>query len=111
MATEIPYVPVAGLRVPATLVPRIIASMRGIYPNLTVGLDDEAAVRAVLRYWVTSTLATYEGQQSDEETLAAIEAIQAQADEKARLAREKAIRDAAAIVDAASATTTPTTTP
>ncbi len=57
-----PDVSVAGLLIPSTLADRIAKALRAVYPTLTEGRDsDDAAVRAVLIYWITSTLETYEG--------------------------------------------------
>ncbi len=54
-------VAVAGLLIPAPLATRIIAALRAVYPTLTEGKDDDGAVRAVLIYWITAALETYEG--------------------------------------------------
>lgn len=88
------HVPVAGLLVPIQLVPRIIQSFRGTYPALTGDLDDEAAVRAVLKHWVTSTLASYESTLVTQETTESVDALLAEVEEKSQVARERAIRDA-----------------
>lgn len=102
------YVPVAGLLVPATLVPRIVAAMRGLYPSVTEGItDDDAAVRAVLKHWVTTTLSTFETAAVAISTADQIEALKAQAEEEARLAREKAEADAGTITEPAPAPTEP----
>lgn len=98
---EIPTVSVAGLKVPAPLVPRIVASMRGVYPSVTGTLDDDAAVRAVLKFWVTSTLANWESQQWTAPTEEQVAAIQAEATAKAQQASKKAEEDAASIIEAA----------
>jgi len=97
---EIPYVPVAGLRVPATLVPRIIAAFRGIYPTVTDGLDDEAAVRAVLLHWVSTTLTTYESREVSKPVQAAADDLVAEAEMKGRKARDAAALAASMIVSA-----------
>jgi len=101
----IPYVPVAGLRVPATVVPSIIIAFRGTYPTLTEGLDDEAAVRAVLLHWVTATMTSF----AETATLApAAEIVQTLVEEyevKGKKAREAAAAAAATIVEAPAAPT------
>lgn len=86
--------------VPAALVPRIVAAFRGTYPGVTEGLEDDPAVRAVLKYWVVSTLTAYEGQQAEAALPAAIEALRQEHAELGRLARAKATADAAEIVEA-----------
>lgn len=103
MATDVTpdYVPVAGLRVPSVLVPRIVASMRGMYPDLTVGLEDDPAVRAVLKFWVTSTLASWETRQVADQAVAQVQAVQAEAAEAAQAVREAAQAAAESITEAA----------
>jgi hypothetical protein len=103
------YVAVAGLRVPAPLVPRILAAMRGTYPTVTEGLDDDAAVRAVLKHWVTTTLAAWEEGQIItplSEQLAQIRAAHAQAERQAAEVRARAEAAAATITEADPASTT-----
>lgn len=95
------YVPVAGLLVPDVLVPRIVAAMRGTYPTITAGLDDDASVRAVLRHWVTTTLAAYEGAVAGSGVDTAVEATREEYRLKAEQAREKAEADAGTITEAA----------
>lgn len=51
-------VEVAGLQIPADLAPQIIAAFREIYPTVTTDKDDDAAVRAVLVWFITATLET-----------------------------------------------------
>lgn len=97
---NLPPVAVAGLLVPAPLVPRIIASLRGTYPQLTADLDDDAAVRAVLKFWVTSTLASYEAARAEAPVSGAVEATRAEYAERAEAARQKALQDAAQIIEA-----------
>lgn len=92
------HVSVAGLRVPVTLVPRVIASFRGMYPALTEGLDDDTAVRAVLKEWVTSTLTVWEGMQALGTASEAVETLQTEAADRAAEAQESA-RAAADLID------------
>lgn len=93
------HVTVAGLRVPVTLVPRVIASFRGMYPSLTEGLDDDAAVRAVLKEWVTSNLMVWEGLQATGTANETAENLQLEAIEKSTEAQEAARLAADLIVD------------
>jgi hypothetical protein len=62
------------ITVPDALVPRVITALRATYPDLTEGLNDGAASRAVIRYWVRTTVQVYEG------TLAAQQAADQQQD-------------------------------
>lgn len=94
-----PPVPVAGLLVPAALVPRIIAALRATYPDLTMGLEPEAAVRAVLKHWVTITLAAHEAAAAEAPVQQVVEQVQGEYKIKANQAREKALTDANQIVD------------
>ena len=51
-------VEVAGLEIPADLAPLIVADVRLVYPSLTEGKDDDAAVRAALIWFITTTMET-----------------------------------------------------
>lgn len=94
---------VAGLDVPLDLVPRIIVALRAEYPTLTSSVtDDDAAVRAVLHYWVTSTLASYESKKAEEPVDGAVEAARQQYALAAAQAREKALQDGERITGAPS---------
>lgn len=104
-----PTVAIAGLRVPISLAARLIAALRGIYPNLTEGLGDDDAVRAVLKFWMTSTLTTHEGAMAEAPLADVLEATRAEYQRLADAAREKARADADTIQ--ADPAPTPTTTP
>ncbi|MBP2323344.1 hypothetical protein JOF56_003729 [Kibdelosporangium banguiense] len=75
--------------------------MRGLYPTATADLDDEAAVRAVLKHWVTTTLATFEAQRVAAPMAEQVAALQADAQQKEQAAREQAERAAGLITEAA----------
>ncbi|WP_394620959.1 hypothetical protein JNUCC0626_18250 [Lentzea sp. JNUCC 0626] len=96
-----PVVPVAGLRVPASLVPQIIAAMRHLYPTVTADLDDDAAVRAVLRHWVTVTLTTFAAQRVSAPVADRVAAIREEARVAELAAREAAEAAAGLITEAA----------
>lgn len=96
---DLPPVSVAGLQVPAPLVPRIITALRATYPQLTAELDDDASVRAVLKYWVTVTLANHEAAQALAPADDAAQAVLSDYRQKADDAHTKAVQDATAIVD------------
>ncbi len=99
-------VAVAGLLIPAPLAARIVAALRAVYPTLTEGKDDDGAVRAVLIYWITSTLETYEGNQLRVQTDATIENVRAQGNARAEKIRAE-VRKAAALIRETPATPTP----
>ncbi len=90
-------VAVAGLLIPAPLATRIIAALRSVYPTLTEGKDDDPAVRAVLIYWITAALETYEGNQLREQTNAAIETVRVQGNARAEKIRAE-VRKAAGLI-------------
>lgn len=94
------HVPVAGMLVPVQLVPSIVAAMRGTYPLITDGLDDEAAVRAVLRWWVKSTLTEYEARKAESGVDDAVAETRQVYREKAQEARTRAEAAADLITDA-----------
>ena len=90
------YVPVAGLRVPATLVPTILAAMRDEYPHLA-DLSDNAVVRGTVHLWVTDLLGRYALRQGAEARDAAVEEADTAATERTKKAHAKAMEDAASI--------------
>lgn len=53
-----------GLSLPVDQVPRVMAALRGTYPDQTAGKDDLQAALAVLRLWVTTTLTQWEARQA-----------------------------------------------
>jgi hypothetical protein len=88
----------AGLDMPADLVPRIMAALRGTYPDLTAGLADIPAVLAVIRYWVQQTLADWEAKQAAGGPLSdLLDQVTAQYVTKTQQGRSKAVTDAADI--------------
>lgn len=92
-----PNVSLAGLQVPDTLIPRIVAACRGVYPTLTEGKTNTQAVLAVVKYWFSTTLAQWEGSQAQAPAQGAIDNIHAQYSQQAEQARTKATTDADAI--------------
>lgn len=100
MATTPSTVPVAGLLVPAALVPRIMAAMRGLYPEVTNGIaDNDAMVRAVLKHWVTVTLSQWESEQAKAPVVDALQQVTAEYETASEDARAKAVSDAALIME------------
>lgn len=93
-------VPIAGLRVPLPLVPRIVAAVRGLYPTVAEGLDNDAAIRAWLKHITSVTLAQWEAQQAAAGVTQAVEETRAEYALAADTARQNALADAAAIVEA-----------
>jgi len=101
VTNPIPDVQVAGLLVPAPLAARIITAIRGTYEDLTTGLADDAAIQAVLKYWVTNVLASYEASQALAPGPAAAQKVIDQYASAGEDARQQAIADAEAIVPVA----------
>lgn len=97
--TALPPVQVAGMLVPAVLVPRIVAAFRATYPQVTEGLADDPAVRAVLKYWTVTTLASYEAKLAEAPVDDVVQATRQEYAERARVAREQALAAASAIVE------------
>jgi hypothetical protein len=91
---------VAGLRIPMTLIPRIVAAFRDSYPQITEGLSDDAAVRAVLRDYVSSVLSMYEAKTASEAVQEEIRQKQASLGAIAAEAAAQAQQDVQAIPDA-----------
>lgn len=91
------HVPVAGLLVPIALVPRIVKAFRETYPTVTEGLEDDPAVRAVLKYLVTQILTQYEATLPASEAREQIKEIESGVAEKQEQARLKALADASKI--------------
>lgn len=104
MTTPPPYVPIAGLLVPTPLVPRIIAAVRGLYPTVTEGLEDDAAVRAWLKHIVGVTLANFEAMSAQAPVAEAVEVVRADYAERAEQAREQALTAAASIQESETST-------
>lgn len=88
------------MKVPLALVPRIIEALRKTYPTLTDGLDNDAAVRAVVRYWVVTTLTNYETQKAAAPIAQRVTETQEELDATVLAARTKAFDDAKLIEDA-----------
>jgi hypothetical protein len=96
-SSEVPEVSLAGLRIPASLAPEIIAALRDAYPTITDGRDDEGVVRGVLLWLIESTLVQYRGRQAENAAAEAVEAVRAEQVDKASKAREAARKDAKTI--------------
>lgn len=90
-------VSLAGLQFPSTLIPRIVAACRGVYPTLTEGKADGPAVLAVVKHWFTVTLQQWEGSQAFQPAETEVSTIYTQYSEQAEQARIQAEADAAAI--------------
>lgn len=90
----IPVREVAGLEIPEDVAIQVIEAFRAIYPTVTEGKDDEAAVRATLVWFITSTLETYQTRKIFTAMAAAVDAVEAQHNAAAEQARGK-IRQAA----------------
>jgi hypothetical protein len=56
---------IAGAQVPDTLAPRIIAALRHRYASVVANItDDTAAVKAVVQFWLTESLAEHQVHQA-----------------------------------------------
>lgn len=84
---------------PTPLVPRIITAFRATYPTITEGLQDDPAVRAVLKYLVTQILSQYEATLPAVEAREQIQEIESQIVSAQEAARLKALTDAGTIVE------------
>lgn len=93
-APEIPEVSLAGLRIPAPLVPEIILALRDGYPTITADRDDEGVVRGVLLWIIESTLVQYRSRQAEAAAAEAVEVVRKEQATKAEKARAKARDDA-----------------
>lgn len=96
---QIPTVSIGGLRIPVPLTSRIFPALRDAYPTITDGLGDEAVVRAVLKWIITTTLSSYEGKLAEDQEVLSVENERERVRERGRLAREQAQRDAEAITE------------
>lgn len=99
----------AGLKWPPQLIPRFIAMVRGTYSFGVDGLDDAAAVRAWLRWMVSSNLANYEAGLAAAKVEDEVRQIREKYEAAAQAARAKAEKDVKAIRDG-SATPPPAST-
>lgn len=93
------WVTVMGMRVPLPLKERIVAAVRKKYDGLTAGMDDDAAIRAVTKYWFITTLAEHEEAEAEAPVGEKVEATRAEYAQRARIARLKALQDAALITE------------
>lgn len=105
MSTPIPaYRDVAGLRIPAAVVVRVIPAIRARYPEATDSItDDEAAVRAALRAWMIETLADHEAHLAKDPLGVAVAQTIADYEAREKAAREQAVAAGALITEVPSA--------
>lgn len=90
-----PIEEVAGLQIPSDLAAQIIAAFREVYPTITADKDDDAAVRATLVWFITSTMEMSANRKAQAALDSTIEQLRAGADVRARQ-RGQQIRDAVA---------------
>ena len=62
------------LTVPDPMLPQIVAALRSSYPDVTAGLDDLTAMRAVGKFWLANLLAGYEAPPAREAKQADVDA-------------------------------------
>lgn len=55
-----PRITVFGLNMDDTIYTRIIAAIRGTYPELTAGLSDSKAAQSVLKIWAVGLVSSWE---------------------------------------------------
>lgn len=79
-----PVEEVAGLIIPADLAAQIIASFREMYPTITEDKDDDAAVRACLVWFITSTMETVANRKAQAALDSTIEQLRVGADVRAQ---------------------------
>lgn len=94
MTQPMPTRDVMGLKIPLPLAARMIASIRATYPTVVEGLDDDAAVQAVVRHWFTSTLVSYESTRANDLAQKAVRKAVEAAQNAANLAAQAALADA-----------------
>lgn len=87
---------ILGLNMPPQLEVRVLEAIRGLYPTLTAGVSDTAAVQAVLRYLATQWLVQWEQRQAADPD-AAVSAARSQALAAQQAAADKAATDAGQI--------------
>lgn len=90
-------VAIAGLKIPATLIPRILAAARGLYPDLTAGKNDDAVVKAIVKFWITAMLSDWEARQALEPVTVEVDAVRDRFHQQSNDARQKAQTDASTI--------------
>ena len=84
-----------GMEMTVTMAQRIIAAVRGTYPDLTADeTSDVRAVARVVRFWLTETLANFEASTVSSDGVEVVEATRREVEEWARAARDKAREDA-----------------
>lgn len=87
----------AGVNVPTTLAPRLLAAIRGLYPDLTAGKTDGDALAAWAKWVLTTTLAQWEGRQARAAGEDQLEKVRQQYEDAAKAAAAKAQVDAQGI--------------
>jgi hypothetical protein len=91
---------VAGLRVPITLVPRLIEAIYARYPTELAGITDpDAAVRRALRAWIVETLADHEQRKAKAPLGLKVAQTVTEFEAKGNAAREKALADSELITE------------
>jgi len=107
-APEIPAVPVAGLLVPADVVPQIVRGFRILYPGVTDGMGDEDAVQAVLLNLVNFALTSEASMRENQAMAEEMELVRVKYSQRSEEAQHAA-REAAKRIRKAPKPTVPTT--
>ncbi len=84
---------VAGLEIPRALYSRIVAAIRGLYPEVAGSKADDDVLRAFLIYTAGAAMAQWESQQVVQAGEAEIALAREKQTRQAELARGKALRD------------------
>lgn len=100
--TDDPTIIVNGLAMPTKIFTRVMTALRGLYPTITSGLSDDAAIQAVMRNVVINWVASWESQQTGMDP--------AEAAQQAASAAQQARLDADAQARTDTAVITPTVT-
>lgn len=78
------------LTVPDDLLPQAVAALRAAYPDVTTGLDDLPAIRAVGKFWLANTLAAHEATTARDALQADVDAATAARDQAVTAAWQQA---------------------
>lgn len=87
---------VNGLDMSEAMWARVMAAVRGLFPNQTAGLSDSGAIQALMQHIVIEWVATWEGSQAAPDPSAAAKQAQDQAVASRLAAADQARSDATA---------------
>lgn len=91
---------VMGMRIPLSLIPRIIEALRARYPEATAGiLDPDRIARRAAYAWMVETLAEHEGGKAMAPLGITVAQTVTEFEGRANAAKAKAVMDAKAITE------------